>query len=430
MGLKTEKENSSYRSPLRQAAAITGSGGQQARSHQDNRQSAAIQQKLIGCIDSHPQTLSQHREPPSQLHGIKQLTRKLDHGAGISSKMYAKEIAATGTDTAIKAVAISMSEGSGVYLTDTVLESQHGTRFGGSSDIRKIVFPDIDAIKQDQSGYPDILKNNGLSIEQNCAMVAEHELIHLKHASENLSKGGSGAGTDVEDFDDSNITTTVEGLIDTAGSLSTMKSSMSLTRLENAKVFVVKRLRYILRDYQKNHRNSEAPAVIRELRRYLESIVKSSDSSEWLDFKSEIALLDDKCSSSVGILQESGSKCFLTTACTKFMGLKDNCDELRVLRDFRDNYLLKQDGGETLVMVYYQSAPVILHAIRRREDEEEILRRIYKIICGCVDAISSGDFESGFQLYSQMMLDLARELTPELSAELALVFSEHDWCSN
>ena len=47
--------------------------------------------------------------------------------------------------------------------------------------------------------------------------------------------------------------------------------------------------------------------------------------------------------------------CFLTTACVQYAGLEDDCEELTIMRNFRDDYLLRQDSGKQLVEEYYRT---------------------------------------------------------------------------
>ena len=47
------------------------------------------------------------------------------------------------------------------------------------------------------------------------------------------------------------------------------------------------------------------------------------------------------------------NNCFITTACVKYYGLKDNCYQLEILRKFRDGYLLKSDSNKDLVLILY-----------------------------------------------------------------------------
>ncbi|MDQ3112250.1 MAG: hypothetical protein M3R17_20385, partial [Bacteroidota bacterium] len=104
--------------------------------------------------------------------------------------------------------------------------------------------------------------------------------------------------------------------------------------------------------------------------------------------------------------------CFLTTACVDYMGFADGCEELTVLRKFRDEYLPQQPNGEKLIELYYEYAPSIVAAIRRREDEDEILKRLYAIIRQCVDAVKNGDHAFAYRTYCRMMIELKNEFIP------------------
>ena len=49
----------------------------------------------------------------------------------------------------------------------------------------------------------------------------------------------------------------------------------------------------------------------------------------------------------------------------------------------------------------------------KREDEEEILERLYRIIRKCVDAIKRGDNEFEYKIYCNMVMKLKEEFIPE-----------------
>ena len=87
-------------------------------------------------------------------------------------------------------------------------------------------------------------------------------------------------------------------------------------------------------------------------------------------------------------------------------GLSDDCTELEVLRRFRDEYLLTRSDGEYLVGLYYRTAPAIVAAIHRREDEEEIWETVYGVISLCVAAIQAGQNEKAFNIYCTMVKKL------------------------
>lgn len=104
----------------------------------------------------------------------------------------------------------------------------------------------------------------------------------------------------------------------------------------------------------------------------------------------------------------AGWRCYLTTACVTYKGLPDNCEELTILRHFRDTYLINKPNGKDLIAMYYDKAPYILANIHKRKKEEEdmILRSIYGIVRECVDAILKGDNEFAFHAYCDMVVKL------------------------
>ncbi|WP_340199493.1 CFI-box-CTERM domain-containing protein [Ascidiimonas sp. W6] len=113
--------------------------------------------------------------------------------------------------------------------------------------------------------------------------------------------------------------------------------------------------------------------------------------------------------------------CYITTACVEARGLPDDCEELTLLRDFRDTYLMQKPNGEQLIKIYYKHSPYIVHCIRQREDEEEILNGLYKIIKYCAEAIKRGDFELAYQIYCEMVLKLKELFIPELECEIPAI---------
>lgn len=104
-------------------------------------------------------------------------------------------------------------------------------------------------------------------------------------------------------------------------------------------------------------------------------------------------------------------KCYLTTACVTHKGLADDCEELTVLRHFRDTYLINKSNGKDLIAMYYNKAPYILANIHKKKKEEEdmILESIYVIVRECVDAILNGDNEFAFRTYCDMVVKLDSE---------------------
>ncbi len=98
--------------------------------------------------------------------------------------------------------------------------------------------------------------------------------------------------------------------------------------------------------------------------------------------------------------------CYLTTACIQAKGLSDNCYELQILREFRDNILICTPIGKRAVDEYYELAPNIVGRINQRADSLLIWRSIYKDIIEAVRLIENGYNNEAFNLYKDMTFRL------------------------
>ena len=116
----------------------------------------------------------------------------------------------------------------------------------------------------------------------------------------------------------------------------------------------------------------------------------------------------DECPIYKGNTDSGG--CYLTSACVEAKGLPDDCEELTVLREFRDNWLKHRPGGLGEVAEYYASAPVIVEKINAREDAKEIWCRVYEsLVRPCVELIKCGKMEETHALYCKGALELKME---------------------
>ena len=110
----------------------------------------------------------------------------------------------------------------------------------------------------------------------------------------------------------------------------------------------------------------------------------------------------------------SGSGCYLTTACMTYLqeNFDDNCNELMILRWFRDNFVNKED-----ILHYYNIAPEIVEKINANPESEKIYNWIYKnIISKCIEAIEKGDYEFAYNRYKNSVLILEKQFKdPESS---------------
>lgn len=74
---------------------------------------------------------------------------------------------------------------------------------------------------------------------------------------------------------------------------------------------------------------------------------------------------------------------------------EDDCYELRVLRWFRDNFVMPDD-----IKHYYQIAPVIVAAIEKEEKSDIIYDYIYdNVVDYCVDSIVAGEYDKAYLRY-------------------------------
>ena len=109
--------------------------------------------------------------------------------------------------------------------------------------------------------------------------------------------------------------------------------------------------------------------------------------------------------------------CYLTSACMKHMqdNFDDNCEELTILRWFRDKFVSKED-----IEHYYKTAPIIVEAIDDVEENDNIYNYIYdNIVNACVVAIKKGDYDFAYNRYKNSILALEEQFArPKLTDRL------------
>lgn len=107
---------------------------------------------------------------------------------------------------------------------------------------------------------------------------------------------------------------------------------------------------------------------------------------------------------------QSGFKthlCYITTAVCESLGKPDDCYELNILRNYRDEYLVKTSDGAALVNVYYDIAPTIVKRISREENAENIYQNIWnQYLKPCVSLIEDGRKEECRDKYTDMVHSL------------------------
>ena len=106
-------------------------------------------------------------------------------------------------------------------------------------------------------------------------------------------------------------------------------------------------------------------------------------------------------------VQNGAGGCYLTTACMKHMQeeFDDNCEELTILRWFRDKFVSEEDINH-----YYKTAPIIVAAIDKLEDNKKIYEYIYEnVVDACVKAIKNKDYDFAYKRYKSSILALEEQ---------------------
>lgn len=95
---------------------------------------------------------------------------------------------------------------------------------------------------------------------------------------------------------------------------------------------------------------------------------------------------------------EESSDCLLTTACVEYAGLPDNCEELEVMRWFRDTYVRSLPSGKQLLAEYYAIAPQIVQRIKSQPNATEVLERLLRKIRTVVRLIRSQEISEALRI--------------------------------
>lgn len=102
-------------------------------------------------------------------------------------------------------------------------------------------------------------------------------------------------------------------------------------------------------------------------------------------------------------------RCFISTACVTAEGLPDNCQQLQILRNFRDNHVKKQAGGLEDISEYYLTAPKVIQAVNLDENSLRVYSQIYeRWIKKAVSLIQRGDLKQAYGHYKEMMDSLKK----------------------
>lgn len=102
--------------------------------------------------------------------------------------------------------------------------------------------------------------------------------------------------------------------------------------------------------------------------------------------------------------------CYITTAVCESFGKPDDCYELTLLRDYRDNYLAALPDGAEMIKEYYDVAPSIVKHINQKKAAPEIYRSIWDTyLAPCISMIEDHKMDECRCLYQKMVHTLKEE---------------------
>ncbi len=102
--------------------------------------------------------------------------------------------------------------------------------------------------------------------------------------------------------------------------------------------------------------------------------------------------------------------CYVTTAVCRNLNKGEDCEELRLIKGFRDGYLSSTEEGEALIEEYYDIAPTLVKRIEKdAEAQAKYLWLWNTYLAPCVAYIKSGQDENCKVTYCSMMEELRAE---------------------
>jgi len=105
--------------------------------------------------------------------------------------------------------------------------------------------------------------------------------------------------------------------------------------------------------------------------------------------------------------------CYVTTAVCRNLNRGEDCEELRLIKNFRDGYLSSTEEGRALIEEYYDIAPTLVKRIARDAEAQAKYAWLWNAyLAPCVAYIKAGQQEACKETYCQMMEELGKEYMP------------------
>lgn len=135
------------------------------------------------------------------------------------------------------------------------------------------------------------------------------------------------------------------------------------------------------------------------------TVVVNPGGNSRIDYHNE----DKSVRDSTPIHNDEGG-CYLTSACMAYASdrFDDNCYELTILRQFRDNYVVSNFPKD--IDYYYNIAPKIVNVINKLPNCTEVwIKLFHTLIKPSVRLIEDGKLRGAYDLYKRISLSLEQK---------------------
>lgn len=132
-----------------------------------------------------------------------------------------------------------------------------------------------------------------------------------------------------------------------------------------------------------------------------------------LQVAQNIAISNNQASEAISHQGGGGGMCFITTAICEFENLPDDCDDLMLLREFRDKYMLKHLELKKLVIQYYIEAPEIVKRLKVHQCKEfiyDLMRNLF--LNDAIKAVKEKRYNDAIRIYTALF-NFAKEAAYE-----------------
>ncbi len=86
----------------------------------------------------------------------------------------------------------------------------------------------------------------------------------------------------------------------------------------------------------------------------------------------------------------------------------DDCDELELLRNFRDSYVKENYPQD--IEKYYVIAPKIVEKVKEQKDNVDVFRKMYyELVLPCCNLIEENKLYEAYNRYKNYSLELAEK---------------------